>query len=126
MAKQSRAEFVQSTVTATLSHYLAKYGVPTHTVEDAHRRCLEDAEKLADQVFGKTLDVEYEVVSESRHTPVRITNNRSSANRSSAAPIAPIVPSNGRRSNLVRHPTMGYYNPLHDPYPSITRRTKHH
>jgi hypothetical protein len=40
---------------ATLPHYLKTFCAPC-PVEEAHKRCVEDAEKLADRVYG-TIDV---------------------------------------------------------------------
>lgn len=47
----NRKEFVQHTVANTISTYLHRYCNPW-TIADAQEKCLRDAEKLADQVYG--------------------------------------------------------------------------
>ena len=47
----TRQEFVMQTVASTLKNYLDLFR-PPHTTVDAQERCLADAERLADRVFG--------------------------------------------------------------------------
>jgi len=47
----TRQEFVMQTVASTLKNYLDLFR-PPHTTIDAQERCLADAERLADRVFG--------------------------------------------------------------------------
>jgi hypothetical protein len=47
----TRNEFVAHTVANTLSVYLQRYCSPWK-IEDAQLRCLQDAEKFADKIFG--------------------------------------------------------------------------
>jgi hypothetical protein len=57
-----REEFIAQTVAATMSRYLDLYR-PPHTTVDAQERCIADAERLADRVFG-VLEAPAEGVSE--------------------------------------------------------------
>ena len=60
----TRQEFVMQTVASTLKNYLDLFR-PPHTTIDAQERCLADAERLADRVFG-VLDAPAEVSVEAR------------------------------------------------------------
>jgi hypothetical protein len=52
--KLSRDEFVKQTVSSTIATYLQKYVAPWTTAE-VQAICVNDAQKLADQLYG-TLD----------------------------------------------------------------------
>lgn len=98
----SREEFVRTTIMNTMDSYLRLFCAP-HTVDEAHKRCIEDAEKLADRVYGC----------------VEMTE-------SSAGPIVRIVPDPVKKHT----PTyQGYrkdsfWNGTHDSHPSMTRRLR--
>jgi hypothetical protein len=47
----NRADFIRYTVATTLPEYLRRFCAP-HPVLTAHERCVEDAEKLADRLYG--------------------------------------------------------------------------
>lgn len=49
--KTSRDEFVKQTVANTIASYLQKYVAPW-TTEEVHAQCVNDANKLADQLYG--------------------------------------------------------------------------
>lgn len=49
--KISRDEFVKQTVANTIATYLQKYVAPW-TTEEVHAQCVNDANKLADQLYG--------------------------------------------------------------------------
>jgi hypothetical protein len=47
----SRQDFIRQTVANTLDTYLRIYCAP-YTISEAQTRCIRDAEKLADEVYG--------------------------------------------------------------------------
>lgn len=49
--KQTREDFIRATVANTLSDYLKRFCSP-YTIEQVQRKCIEDAEKLADKLYG--------------------------------------------------------------------------
>ena len=57
-----REEFIAQTVANTLPRYLDLYR-PPHTTIDAQERCIADAERLADRVFG-VIEAPAETISE--------------------------------------------------------------
>jgi hypothetical protein len=100
----SRDEFVKTTIMNTLGHYLKTFCAPC-PVEEAHKRCLEDAEKLADRVYG-TIEVNADnVVS---IIPVKSPEANPQYNGSGG--IRPYRPTKD---------TLGY-----DAHPSMTRRLR--
>jgi hypothetical protein len=58
----TRQEFVMQTVASTLKNYLDLFR-PPHTTIDAQERCIADAERLADRVFG-VIEAPSEVISD--------------------------------------------------------------
>ncbi len=66
-----REDFVQLTVANTISRYLTVYCSP-HPVETAHERCVADAEKLADRMWGVVVESSEEIVVRPRRGMSRV------------------------------------------------------
>lgn len=65
----NRDEFVQRTVSETISLYLQRFCAP-HKIEDVQKRCITDANRLADLVYG-VIDVNFEATEAPLPQPAR-------------------------------------------------------
>jgi hypothetical protein len=74
----SREDFIRSTVAQTMSEYMRKYCAP-YTIEQAQDRCIRDATRLADRLYGGTI---VDMVDDSKMLPASELLTRSIGNGS--------------------------------------------